>query len=100
MVDKLYKFTFKIQPLGTWDTTETTAIKYKGIEVGEITHVPGGLWHIHFKIKASETKMAKNPNCPWMWAKAKQAFETQDLARKHINDNREMLLENIYFEEE
>lgn len=95
---KIYKFVFKTNKFGKWDRYSTVDIKYNGMEIGTANDSQDGKWTISLKAPASEKALANNPNCPWMWIKVKQLFDTKEDARAWLNDNRETVLSKIYFE--
>ena len=99
MANKLYKFTFKTQERGAWDVYKMVDVKYSGIEVGEIFETKDQKWRIALQITASPEALGKNPNCPWMRIYVKQIFETEAEARTWLNDNRELVINKLYFEE-
>lgn len=94
-----YKFTFKAQKQGLWDLCKNIDIKYRGKNIGYIVSKPGEKCVIRVKVPASEKALEKNPNCPWMWANIKLKFDTEKEAKDWINEKRELILPDLYFEQ-
>lgn len=93
-----YKFTFKAQKQGPWDHYRAIDIKYRGEVVGCIRSEQYGKWCVRLQAPASEKALAVNPNCPWMWVTVKQLFSSAEEAKAWLNENRDSLLNTIYFE--
>jgi len=99
MLKKFLKFTFKKQTWEIWDIYSITDIKYQGNEVGYIQETDDRKWIIRIQIPASAEVLEKNPNCKWVWGRVKKLFDTETEARNWINDNRETVIKNMYFED-
>lgn len=94
------KFTFKNEPLGKWETTETVNIKFNKKCVGTITRPAGQQWQIRIRTDASAKALKTNPNCLWMWSKIKREFMSLDIAKSWLNDNRNKVIPHLYIEKQ
>ena len=55
---------------------------------------------MYTQVPATTNSIEENPNCPWRWARASQTFNSETDAKTWINDNREMLISELYFAED
>jgi len=99
MTEKLYKFTFKKDKWGAFETCVSSSIKYNSKDVGNIVRLDNNKWKVSLQFPASDEKLKKNPNCPWMWVRVKQEFDTEEEARLWLNENRKDIIPMMYIED-
>jgi hypothetical protein len=96
------KFTFKTEKAtGAYSSfyPDTIYIKHNRVKVGSIDSEKPH--KISLQIYKKDIMEDKNPNCEWRWAHFKKEFETIDVAKQWLNDNREEIFKiyRIYYQE-
>lgn len=81
------KFTFKTEkPTGKWRSFSPTSyyVKYGNDIIGNIYEEP---WRVAIMVMKSNGVEGSNPNCPWMWLRFKDRFESLQAAKDWLNEH-------------